>query len=241
MARPLIGKVHRSLLLCAVLAVSGAVPAFGQAAQGKHSFVVSGKRFLLDGRPYQVISGEMHYPRIPRAYWRARLRMAKAMGLNTITTYVFWNVHEPRPGVYDFTGQNDVAEFIREAQQRRPLRHPPPRPLRLRRVGVGRLSRLAPQRPLDHCRAQRRSEIHGPPRSTAGSCASARRLAPLQIGNGGPIIAVQVENEYGSFGNDHAYMEQIHHETASSTPASPRSPALHRRWAPSRIPERLTP
>jgi len=59
----------------------------------------------------------MHYQRVPRAYWRDRLRMAKAMGLNTITTYVFWNAHEPRPGTYDFSGNNDVAEFVREAQQ----------------------------------------------------------------------------------------------------------------------------
>lgn len=86
-------------------------------ASGGHTFGVEGDHFVLDGKPFQVISGEMHYPRIPRAYWRERFRMAKAMGLNTITTYVFWNEHEPRPGVYDFTGNNDVAEFVREAQQ----------------------------------------------------------------------------------------------------------------------------
>ena len=82
-----------------------------------HSFGVAGGQFVLDGKPFRVISGEMHYPRIPRAYWRDRLRMAKAMGLNTITTYVFWNVHEARQGVYDFSGNKDVAEFVREAQQ----------------------------------------------------------------------------------------------------------------------------
>ena len=71
---------------------------------------------MLDGKPFQIISGEMHYPRIPRAYWRARFRMAKAMGLNTVTAYVFWNEHEQSPGVFDFSGQRDVAEFIREAQ-----------------------------------------------------------------------------------------------------------------------------
>src|SRR6185437_7665166 len=81
------------------------------------TFTVQGDHFALNGKPFQVISGEMHYTRIPRAYWHARLKMAKAMGLNAITTYVFWNVHEPRPGVYDFSGNNDVAEFLREAQQ----------------------------------------------------------------------------------------------------------------------------
>src|SRR5271154_704822 len=82
-----------------------------------HSFAVQGGHFLLDGKPFRIISGEMHYPRVPRPYWRDRFRMAKAMGLNTITTYVFWNEHEPKPGVYDFSGNNDVAEYIREAQE----------------------------------------------------------------------------------------------------------------------------
>ena len=87
------------------------------AADGPHTFTVANGQFQLDGHPYQILSGEMHYPRVPRAYWRDRFRKARAMGLNTITTYVFWNIHEPRPGVYDFSGQNDVAEYIREAQQ----------------------------------------------------------------------------------------------------------------------------
>ena len=101
-------------LLCSVIA---AVPGFAGAETPTHSFVAGHGEFLLDGKPFQVISGSMHYARIPRAYWRERLRMAKAMGLNTITTYVFWNWHEPEPGVYDFSGNRDVAEFVREAQQ----------------------------------------------------------------------------------------------------------------------------
>ncbi len=93
-----------------------ASPTLGQQSM-LHSFAIKNGQFELDGKPFQIISGEMHYQRIPRPYWRERFRMAKAMGLNTVTTYVFWNVHEPRPGVYDFSGNNDVAEFIREAQQ----------------------------------------------------------------------------------------------------------------------------
>src|SRR5271154_6098329 len=85
--------------------------AYAQAQQA-HRFAVEGDHYVLDRKPFQVISGEMHYPRIPRAYWRERLRMAKAMGLNTITTYVFWNEHELKPGVYDFSGNKDVAEFV---------------------------------------------------------------------------------------------------------------------------------
>ena len=93
------------------------LPGFAAAKTQPHTFVAGHGEFLLDGKPFQIISGEMHYARIPRAYWRDRLRMAKAMGLNAITTYVFWNGHEPEPGVYDFSGNRDVAEFVREAQQ----------------------------------------------------------------------------------------------------------------------------
>ena len=108
------GLRRQLLLLFCVL--SFALPSFSQQSS-THTFGVANGQFVLDGKPFRVVSGEMHYPRIPRAYWRDRLRMAKAMGLNTITTYVFWNVHETQPGVYDFTGNNDVAEFVREAQQ----------------------------------------------------------------------------------------------------------------------------
>src|SRR6185437_11502628 len=88
------------------------------AQQPAHTFAIGTGAFLVDGAPLQIISGEMHYARIARAYWRHRMRMAKAMGLNTIATYVFWNYHELRPGVFDFhTGNRDLAEFIRDAQE----------------------------------------------------------------------------------------------------------------------------
>jgi beta-galactosidase len=82
-----------------------------------HIFDAKTGQFQLDGQPYQIIAGETHFPRIPRANWGDRFRMAKAMGLNTITTYVFWNENELQPGRYDFSGNNDVAEFVREAHQ----------------------------------------------------------------------------------------------------------------------------
>src|SRR5882762_6967293 len=84
-----------------------------------HSFVVEGDHFLLDGKRVQIVSGEIHYARIPREYWKQRMEMAKAMGLNTIATYIFWNVHEPKPGVYDFGGNYDLAAFLKLAQEER--------------------------------------------------------------------------------------------------------------------------
>src|SRR5262245_33375908 len=78
---------------------------------------IEGDQFLLDGKPHLIRSGEIHYPRIPREFWRERLHQARAMGLNTVTTYVFWNLHEPEPGQFDFSGNLDIAAFIRIAQE----------------------------------------------------------------------------------------------------------------------------
>jgi beta-galactosidase len=174
-----------------------------------HSFRVESGKFLLDGKPFQVIAGEMHYARIPRAYWRERLRMAKAMGLNTITTYVFWNFHEPRPGEYDFTGQHDVAEFVREAQSEGLYVNLRPGPYSCAEWDWGGYPAWLLKQPGIVVRSTD-PKFMEPARRWL--LRLGKELAPLQVGNGGPIIMVQVENEYGSFGNDHAYMEQIHHD-----------------------------
>lgn len=87
------------------------------AQKAKHTFALGDSTFLLDGKPLQIISGEMHCYRIPEAYWRDRIRKAKAMGLNTIATYIFWNMHEPVPGVFDFYGNSNIAEFVRIAKE----------------------------------------------------------------------------------------------------------------------------
>ncbi len=176
-------------------------------AQQPHTFAVANGQFTLDGKPFRVISGEMHYPRIPRAYWRDRLRMARAMGLNTITTYVFWNVHEPRPGTYDFDGNNDVAEFVREAQQEGlyVILRPGPYVCAEWEWG-GYPSWLLKDRDI----AVRTADPQFMVPARRWLARLGKELAPLQVGNGGPIILTQVENEYGSYGSDHAYMEQIH-------------------------------
>ena len=120
MKRKPFAQFRHSPVLFTVPAVAALLVLFSlgrTSAARRHSIHIEHGQFMLDGRPFQIISGEMHYARIPRAYWRDRLRKARAMGLNTISTYVFWNLHEPKPGVYDFRGRLDVAEFVREAQQ----------------------------------------------------------------------------------------------------------------------------
>jgi beta-galactosidase len=170
-----------------------------------HTFVASGDQFLLDGKPFRVISGEMHYPRIPREYWRARLKMARAMGLNAITTYVFWNEHEQTPGVYDFSGNNDVAEFIREAQQEGLWVILRPGPYVCAEWEFGGYPAWLLKDPTTEVRSQDPRFMEP---ATRWIHRLGQELAPLQAGNGGPIILVQVENEYGSFGSDHEYMEK---------------------------------
>ncbi|HVZ77786.1 MAG TPA: beta-galactosidase family protein [Gemmatimonadaceae bacterium] len=187
-------------LLAAALLASAA-PA--RAQHGPRLTADSG-HFVLGGRPLQIISGEMHYARVPREYWRDRLRKARAMGLNTISTYVFWNLHEPTPGRFDFQGQKDVAAFIRTAQEE----------------GLHVIVRAGPyvcaEWDLGGLPAWLLADSGIVLRSTdprftkpAGRWLDrlGRELKPLLSVNGGPIIAVQVENEYGSFDHDTAYMQ----------------------------------
>lgn len=204
-SRQVLGRLVAASFCCFVLLV-GAARGSGEDSSVRHTFVVQGKRFLFDGQPYQIISGEMHYPRVPRAYWRDRFRMARAMGLNTITTYVFWNLHEPRPGVYDFSGQNDVAEYIREAQQEglNVIVRPGPYVCAEWDLG-GYPSWLLKDRSL----VLRSSDPKYLAIVQEWFARLSKELSPLLLRNGGPIIAMQVENEYGSFGNDHAYMQAM--------------------------------
>ena len=148
----------------------------------------------------------MHYARIPREYWRDRLRKAKAMGLNAITTYVFWNLHEPQPGVFDFTGQNDVAEYIREAQQEGLYVILRPGPYVCSEWDLGGLPAWLLADPEMVLRSRDPKFLSAAERYMMRL---GQELAPLQYTRGGPIIAVQVENEYGSFDSDHEYMAAI--------------------------------
>jgi beta-galactosidase len=175
-----------------------------------HHIGIEGDHFSLDGKPLQIISGELHYDRIPREYWRDRLKKARAMGLNTISTYVFWNVHEPRPGVDDFSGDADVAAFIRTAQEEGLYVILRPGPYVCAEWDLGGLPAWLLAEP-DIVLRSADEKFLGPAERWLQRLG--RELAPLQITQGGPIIAVQVENEYGSFGgssnDDHEYMKRI--------------------------------
>lgn len=168
---------------------------------------IKGDHFELRGKPFQIVSGELEYTRIPREYWRDRLRKAHALGLNTITVYVFWNVHEPRPGSYDFHGQNDVAEYLREAQQEGLYVILRPGPYVCAEWDLGGYPAWLLK---DHSMVLRSTQPQFMEAAGRWLLRLGKELAPLQADRGGPILAVQVENEYGSFGDDREYLERMH-------------------------------
>jgi beta-galactosidase len=194
------------LLLAGVSLGLGPAPATKRPAPAPtHTFALGTSQFLLDGKPLQLISGELHYPRIPREAWRSRLKMAKAMGLNTIGTYVFWNAHEPQPGKYDFTGNNDVAAFVKMAQEEGLWVTLRPSPYVCAEWEFGGYPYWLQNVPGLKVRSQEPQYLAAYQRYLQ---AVGKQLAGLQVNHGGPILMVQVENEYGSYGNDKEYLAQ---------------------------------
>ena len=102
-------------LFSLLVALLVTIPSDAQKTKG--TFEAGNGTFLLNGNPFVVKAAEIHYPRIPKPYWEHRIKMCKALGMNTVCIYIFWNIHEQREGQFDFTGNNDVAEFCRLAQK----------------------------------------------------------------------------------------------------------------------------
>ncbi|MDD6895973.1 MAG: beta-galactosidase [Prevotellaceae bacterium] len=177
-----------------------------QAAEATHDFVVGKGSFMLDGKPFVVKAAEVHYPRIPRPYWEHRIKMCKALGMNTLCLYVFWNIHEQREGEYDFTGQNDVAEFCRLAQKNGMYVIVRPGPYVCAEWEMGGLPWwLLKKKDIK----LRERDPYFMERVRLFEKEVGKQLGSLTIENGGPIIMVQVENEYGSYGIDKPYVSEI--------------------------------
>ncbi|MDN5286767.1 MAG: beta-galactosidase [Mucilaginibacter sp.] len=176
-------------------------------SQDKHIFSLSKNDFLLDGKPFQIISGEMHPARIPREYWRDRIRMTKAMGCNTIAVYIFWNYHEATPGNFDFkTGNHDIAEFIRICKQEGMWVMLRPGPYVCAEWDFGGLPSWLLKTPDIKVRCMDSRYMSAVSRYVARL---ATEVKPLLCTNGGPIIMSQIENEYGSYANDKTYLETL--------------------------------
>ena len=191
-------KQIKSISRILILAIFALACVFCQYAnaQTKHTFEVKDGNFVYDSQPIQILSGEMHYLRIPHQYWKHRFEMLKAMGLNTVTTYVFWNAHEVEPGKWDFEGDRNLAEFVRMAGEEgmHVILRPGPYacaewefggyPWWLQKVD-GLVLRSDNEQFLKYTEAYINRLYE--------------EIGDLQITNGGPIIMVQAENEFGSY------------------------------------------
>ena len=187
------------------LALTLGAPTISYGAD-KGSFDIGHKTFLLNGKPFTVKAAELHYPRIPRPYWEHRIKMCKALGMNAICIYVFWNIHEQKEGEFNFTGNNDVAEFCRLAQKNGMYVIVRPGPYVCAEWEMGGLPWwLLKKKDIK----LRERDPYFMERVKIFEDKVAEQLAPLTIQRGGPIIMVQVENEYGSYGIDKQYVGEI--------------------------------
>lgn len=189
------------LYVCLVAFLAGC-----KITNAQETFEVGKNTFLLNDKPFVVKAAEMHYPRIPKPYWEHRIKMAKALGMNTLCLYVFWNYHEPEEGKFDFTGDKDLAEFCRLAQKHGLYVIVRPGPYVCAEWEMGGLPwwllkkkdiRLREQDPYYMERVKIFMDNVG------------EQIADLQVNRGGNIIMVQVENEYGAYGVDKPYIAAI--------------------------------
>ena len=176
------------------------------AANQPGSFRIGDKTFLLNDKPFVVKAAEVHYPRIPREYWDQRIKMCKALGMNTLCIYIFWNSHEQQQDVFDFTGNNDIRAFVKLAQQNGMYVIVRPGPYVCAEWEMGGLPWWLLKKKDIRLREQdsffmERLEIF---EKKVGE-----QLGDLTIDKGGPIIMVQVENEYGSYGEDKPYISAV--------------------------------
>ena len=162
-------------------------------------------QFYLDGKPYRILSGAMHYFRICPEYWEDRMLKLKECGFNTLETYCCWNLHERKAGEFDFSGRLDLVKYIETAQKLGLHVILRPGPYICAEWDFGGLpARLLKDNIPLRCNDPRFLAALRPYLLKVFEL-----VKPLLCTNGGPIIAMQVENEYGSYGNDHDYMAAV--------------------------------
>lgn len=172
----------------------------------KGRFEAGNGTFLYNGEPIVIKAAELHYPRIPREYWDHRIKMVKALGMNAVCLYVFWNAHESEPGKFNFEGQNDLREFVKlcQANDMKVILRPGPYVCAEWEMG-GLPWWLLKKKDI----RLRENDPYFLERVDLFQKAVADQVADLTVNNGGPIVMVQVENEYGSYGIDKEYIANI--------------------------------
>lgn len=169
-------------------------------------FTIENGQFSLNGKPFHIYSGAMHYFRVPREYWEDRLLKLKAAGFNTVETYVCWNLHEPKPGEFHFDGMLDISEYLRLAQKVGLYAIVRPGPYICAEWDFGGFPAWLLKDKNMKLRCNYAPYLDCVRRYYE---AVAKEIAPNLEKNGGNIIAMQVENEYGSYGNDKAYLAAV--------------------------------
>ena len=178
------------------LMLLGALPLETYAAPKKTTFEIKNGNFYRNGEVTRILSGEMHYARIPHEYWRHRLQMMKGMGLNTVATYVFWNLHETEPGKWDFEGDKNLAEYIRIAGEEGMMVILRPGPYVCAEWEFGGYPWWLQN--IEGMEIRRDNEQFLKCTKTYIERLY-QEVGSLQCTKGGPIIMVQCENEFGSY------------------------------------------
>ena len=171
-----------------------------------HSFEIGKEHFLLNGEPFRVLSASLHYFRVHPDQWADRIEKARLMGLNTIETYVAWNEHAPIPDVFDTDGPRDLVRFLELVAEAGMYAIVRPGPYICAEWDNGGLPGWLFENPDIQLRSSDPEYLH----AVRGYFdALLPLLAPLQIGSGGPIILMQIENEYGAYGSDKTYLQWL--------------------------------
>ena len=171
-----------------------------------HSFSIGEKDFLLDGKPFRIISGAIHYFRVPMEYWRDRLTKLRACGFNTVETYVAWNMHEPEEGKFDFSGMLDIEAYLELASELGLYAIVRPGPYICSEWDMGGLPWWLLKYDDMELRCSDETYLGKVDRFYDELIP---RLAKHQITEGGNILLVQNENEYGSYGDDSEYLRYL--------------------------------
>jgi beta-galactosidase len=170
------------------------------------SFEIGEHDFLLDGEPFRILSGAIHYFRVHPALWADRIRKARLMGLNTIETYVAWNAHEPVEGEWNATGGNDLGAFLDAVAAEGMLAIVRPGPYICAEWANGGLPVWLTGDPDVGLRRSEPRYLAAVERFLAQVYSI---VAPRQIDRGGNVVLVQIENEYGAYGADKEYLAAL--------------------------------
>jgi len=195
--------IQKLLIYFAIACFIGPITA---QTKPQHKFEIGTTDFLLDGKRLQIRCGEIHFARIPREYWENRIKLCKAMGLNTVCAYLFWNYHEFEKGKFDWEGQRDIVEFCRLAQKEGMWVVLRPGPYVCAEWEMGGLPWWLLKKEDMKLRSLDPDFMN---ESKRWLKEVGRVLGSMQVTKGGPILMAQVENEYGYYGSDAEYMKQM--------------------------------